>query len=188
MHRRTLILIHGYIAVFFLPLAVLYAATGVLYIVGAKGTLAETAVTVALPQGWPQTLDDARAIATARLQQHGLPEPNAIAGEFELGDDGYYWRALTHGVRLEQTGANAAELRVEESDLLRQFVEIHKNHAGPLFRFLGIAFGLGMLLLIVSGAWMMFQSRTYRRAATNLLAGGVVTSIAAYTATVLLSA
>lgn len=185
MNRRTLIILHGFIAVFFLPLAMLYAVTGALYILGSNGTSHDTTITVELTDGWPESIDAARELAGGRLLEAGLPEANPVAGEYVFDDDRYYWRALTHGVTLARISDDRAELRIQENSFYRQLVEIHKNHAGPWFRILGIAFGLAMLILILSGAWMMFASSMYRRTAGKLFAGGLVVSLAAYVATVL---
>lgn len=182
MNRRTLIKVHGFIAVFFLPLAMLYAITGALYITGSKGSIDETTLKVGLRSGWAQSIDVARSFANEHLLDAGFPAASNSAGEFVLGDGKYLWRALTHSVTLVRLDDATAEIRVEKNSLYKQLVEIHKNHAGPWFAFLGIAFGVAMMTLILSGAWMMFESSLYRRAASSLLIVGTTVSLAAYLA------
>lgn len=169
---------------FFLPLALLYAITGALYITGSRGTVSETRLTVELGEGWPDTIGAARELVTERLRRDGLPEANPVAGERVLPDGGYYWRALTHSVTLNPPAGGRAEISVQENSLFRQLVEIHKNHAGPWFAVLGFSFGLAMTILIVSGAWMMLGSSLYRRSANLLLSCGLAASVLAYVVTV----
>lgn len=180
MNYRTLVKIHGYIAVFFLPMAILYAVTGAFYIVGESGSVRSTSIEFPLAPGWPQTFPDAREVADHHLQQRQLRLVPRNVDRRVQEDDEYYWRGLTHSVTMTRSGDATATVIVNENDLYRQLVEIHKNHAGVVYAVIGFAFGIAMAILIVSGSLMMFRSRLYRRAATWLLSSGTVLCIVAY--------
>lgn len=187
MNHLTLIKIHGYIAVFFLPMALLYAVTGALYIVGKGGAAETVSFEVAATGSWPATTDAASALADRKLRENGLPSIiNAItATSRAVSDTEYYWRTLSQSVTLTRTGEETAELWVQDNSLYRQLVEIHKNHAGILFAIIGFGFGIAMAVLILSGALMMFRSRLYRRSAMLLASSGTALCLVAYGVSVL---
>lgn len=186
MSHRTLIKVHGYIAVFFLPIAILYAVTGTFYIIGKSGSATNVSLEFQTKGGWPKTVDIAHALVNERLRDNGLPAAaeNLAATGRAASDTEYYWRALTHSVALTKTGNETAKLQVQENSLYRQLVEIHKDHAGIFFTVIGFAFGIAMSILILSGSFMMFKSRLHRKAATWLLSSGTALCIVAYCASV----
>ena len=182
--HRVLVQVHGYVAVFFLPMALLYAMTGALYVIGIKGAAPETRIAVPLENSWPATDAQARAFVTDRLQANGLPALSSAAGHGMVVDTEYYWLALTHWVILTKIDDKRAELVVRKNSPLRQAVEIHKDHAGAIFTVIGFTFGLAMLLMIVSGAVMMFRAKSYRKTAVIVVACGSAMSVLAYLAAV----
>lgn len=185
MTHRTLIKVHGYIAVFFLPMAILYAVTGAFYIVGQSGSTQTASMEFSLTSGWPQSFPEAREAVDHHLQKSRLkPVPRNVDRRIQENDE-FYWRGLTHSVTLTRTGETSATVTVNENGLFRQLVEIHKNHAGVLYSILGFAFGIAMAILIVSGSLMMFRSPLYRRTATWLLSSGAALCFIAYYLTVL---
>lgn len=182
MSHRTLIKIHGYIAVFFLPLALLYAVTGTLYIIGKSGSASTVSVEFQTMDGWPETIEAAYPLVEGKLHENNLPVAlNSVTATSRVNSDTeYYWRTLAHSATLTKTGDAAATLRVQENGTYRQLVEIHKDHAGILFTIMGFGFGIAMSVLILSGALMMFKSKLYRKPATLLLSSGTVLCLAAY--------
>lgn len=177
---RTLVKLHGYTAVFFLPFALLYAVTGVLYIVGESGAAPQTVLAIPLEDGWPATVDVASAVVDSVLLENGLPAADGSAGARELDEGTFSWRALAHNVTLSRTGEFDAEIIFQQNGWYRRLVEIHKDHAGIAFSILGFAFGIAMIVLIISGATMMLRSMLYRKAATVLLACGTAVSLVAW--------
>lgn len=182
MNHRTLVRIHGYIAVFFLPLALLYAVTGTLYIIGESGSANTVSVEFQTTTGWPETIDAAYPLVEEKLRENDLPMAiNGVTATSRVNSDReYYWRTLAHSATLTRTGDAAAALRIQKNGPYRQLVEIHKDHAGILFTILGFGFGIAMAILILSGAVMMFRSKLYRKPATLLLSSGTVLCLTAY--------
>ena len=177
MSRRLLVLIHGYIAVFFLPLALLYAVTGGLYILGETGGDDRTTVSVAVTTP-PQSAVEAIRLMRPELEQHGWRVPGDDEYYREL-QGGYYWAKFTGSLRFTPTQSGSQwEIVHQRNHWYKQLVEIHKDHAGIYFSVLGFGFATGLFILIGSGAYMMFQSPAYRKAASILFVSGIsVTAI-----------
>lgn len=187
MTHRTLIKVHGYIAVFFLPMALLYAVTGTLYIVGKSGSTESVSIELEMTSSWPNTIDAAQSLVGGTLRENNLAATidSVLATARTNSDTEYYWRTLTHSVTLTRTGETTARLQTQRNSLYRQLVEIHKDHAGIMFTVLGFGFGIAMAVLILSGSLMMFKSRLHRRSATLLLSSGTALCVGAYFASVL---
>lgn len=180
VNHRTLVKLHGYIAVLFLPMAILYAVTGTLYILGESGAAATIRIEPAEVREWPESAEQASALVDGILRARGRPAIGSFA-EPRHGDDGsYVWRAMDRNVTLSKAAGGGVALRLEQHSTFRRLVEVHKNHAGILFSILGIAFGIAMSTLLLTGALMMFKSRLYRRSATAVLAAGVAMSAGTY--------
>jgi hypothetical protein len=180
MNYRSLVKIHGYLAVFFLPMAVLYAVTGALYIVGTSGEATKETLHISLTNDWPDSIENARQFTTQRLLANGLPAASNRAGEIEIDENTYLWRALSHTVRLTRTNPGQAVIVFQKNSLYRQIVEIHKNHAGGFFAFIGFAFGIAMTILLLSGSLMMIKSKVFRKNALWTLAVGTAACAYAY--------
>lgn len=181
LNHRTLVKLHGYIAVLFLPMAILYAVTGTLYILGESGAASTIRIRPAEVREWPESVEQAAALVNGILRTRGRAAIGSFA-EPRHGDDGsYVWRAMDRTVTLSKAaGGGGVAVRLEEHGTLRQLVEVHKNHAGIVFSILGIAFGIAMSTLLLTGALMMFKSRLYRKSASAVLAAGVAMSAGTY--------
>ena len=179
MSRRLLVQIHGYIAVFFLPMALLYAITGGFYILGQGGSDTRSTIAVQLAE---KPVDAGAAIAAIRgeLEKQGWRVPSVDDPVRPL-QGGYYWMGLGEVIRLSPKGTSGEwEIYRQQNHWYKQLVEIHKDHAGTLFSVLGFGFALGMFILVVSGAFMMFQSPLYRKVATVLVIIGSIISVSAW--------
>lgn len=178
--RRNLISIHGYIAVFFLPMAVLYAITGAFYVVGVRGNVDDMRIELDLPSNWPTTTSDALDVAAKALAGRGVTLSNTPDRSIEISKDEYLFRSLNYSFRLTQSGTNRAVVTYTKNGLYRQFVEIHKDHAGSLFSVLGFAFGIALFVLLLSGTVLILQLKQHRTPATYVLVLGTLTCSTAY--------
>ncbi len=173
MSRRLLVLIHGYIAVFFLPFALLYAITGGLYILGESGgdTRSTVSITTSTP---PSSAGEAISLMQAELSSRGWRVPTATDPYREL-QGGYYWGHFSETLRFAPSKTEGQwDIIHQQNSWYRQLVEIHKDHAGLYFSIMGFGFAIGMFVLILSGAFMMFQSKVHRKMATILVVVGIV--------------
>ena len=175
LSRRTLVLIHGYIAVFFLPFALLYAITGGLYILGETGGDERNTVEVTVSSP-PENTAAAIELITPALTERGWRIPKTSDNVREL-QGGYYWGRFDETLRFAPSNNGNWVISHQQNSWYKQLVEIHKDHAGIYFSILGFGFAIGMFVLVISGAIMMFQSPVYRNTAIKLLAGGVVVTV-----------
>lgn len=187
MKRRLLIQIHGYIAVFFLPLALLYAVTGTLYITGETGGVVHTDTTVILAN-IPDTHQELLPLIEPTLIENNwqVPSLSDYAREFP---DGYRWSYLGESIRVTfplnelgeiAEGQNEITIFRGKNTWYKQLVEIHKDHAGFYFSILGFAFGIGMLIMTISGGIMMLQSPVHKRIALILVTAGTFVTLATW--------
>ncbi|GAB1270177.1 hypothetical protein NBRC116493_34310 [Aurantivibrio infirmus] len=179
MKRKLLIQIHGYIAVFFLPLALLYAITGAFYILGETGGVVRTDASLE-SSNIPTTAKEIIPLIEATLNENNWRVPSADEYVREL-QDGYLWSSLGESVRVTITeGSSTIALNHTKNTWYKQLVEIHKDHAGKYFSLLGFAFGVGMIIMTISGAIMMLQSPTHKRIAITLVSAGTVITLATW--------
>ncbi|MAU40734.1 MAG: hypothetical protein CMF31_03845 [Kordiimonas sp.] len=165
INRLTWMKLHGYIAVFFLPLALLYVLTGTLYLVDVKGDAEVTRFPVETITAWPETGEDAEDVMTTLLEAKGLSLPGSMV---KGRPNDYFWLGLRSSAHLSLKNDPGAEvLNIElvhqEYDLMRSMVEIHKGHAGLIFRIMGIIFGVFLTTVLVTGAVLSLKSVAMRQ-------------------------
>lgn len=183
MRHRTLIKLHGFTAVFFLPMAILYAVTGAIYILGQHGSYAnEISVPVISDEQWPAREDAAILFVNKILQKKGFARINPFAHGGMLNNDTYRWLELDRRVLLTRNAQGMPQIVLQENNLLKRMVAIHRNLAGLLFAIIGVTFGIATMILVLSGAYMMLQMKLYRKSATLCLAAGTIMTVGAYIA------
>lgn len=169
--------IHIYISLFFLPLALLYALTGMAYILGfdQDSGLKENTYNVnfEIQEGKEKEL------VTNFLKENNIKLPKdeimeAKDGDFALGSTAY-------SVELHQNEGKFM-LITKERSFLGNMIMLHKNKVAWYFSVLGIAFGLTLLVLYLSGIMITLVAikKDRRNQILTILAGFIVTSIVAY--------
>lgn len=169
--------IHIYISLFFLPLALLYALTGIAYILGfdQDSGLKENTYNVnfEIQEGKEKEL------ITNFLKENNIKLPKdeimeAKDGDFVLGSAAY-------SVELHQNEGKFM-LITKERSFLGNMIMLHKNKVAWYFSVLGIAFGLTLLTLYLSGIMITLVAikKDRRNQILTILAGFIVTSIVAY--------
>ncbi|ASQ30648.1 PepSY-associated TM helix domain membrane protein [Campylobacter avium LMG 24591] len=169
--------IHIYISLFFLPLALLYALTGMAYILGfdQDSGLKENTYNVnfEIQEGKEKEL------VTNFLKENNIKLPKdeimeAKDGDFALGSAAY-------SVELHQNEGKFM-LITKERSFLGNMIMLHKNKVAWYFSVLGIAFGLTLLVLYLSGIMITLVAikKDRRNQILTILVGFIVTSIVAY--------
>lgn len=164
-------------------MAMLYALTGTFYILGESGTASTTVVEMTERRTWPQGEAAAFKLTNDVLRSRGIEGIGGLVQSRREGNGNYLWRGMSRNVTLLKGSGGIMEIHLQEHGVFRQLVEVHKNHAGMIFSILGVAFGFAMLILILSGAFMMFKLNSFRRSASVVLALGTAMSVSAYLAT-----
>lgn len=155
--RLWLMRVHAALAAFFLPVGLLFLATGALYTLGFEGGTSKRTFRIDAPGAHTLDLAALTELARRELAPRGIAPPT---GEPRLrsrgGRDYLDWRDLGRRVKLTPSPAGA-ELEVRESDWLRILMRIHTADAGPAFRVLAVAWAGALLALFASGVALGFS-------------------------------
>ena len=157
--RSLWIKIHLYVAAFFLPMLLAMAVSGGLYLLGVKGSVDSTPVSLSTTKALfadSRTLDrDVRELLNA----------NGIAHDFE------YIKVSGNKVITRPTSTNYYEFIIHQDeaqatlnrpDLIKSLVELHKGHGPLFFKDLQKLMALGLLIVLLSGFWLGASSAGLR--------------------------
>ncbi len=172
---------HNHVSMFFLPVALLYAVTGGLYIMGIHGgTDQKVIVEVAPEQPLPQDVRALQRFVTTQLQDRKLRLPE---GDAQFGRGTFIWgRPCGYHVMLEPPkGSTGTRITCITPALYSRLVLLHKAKCGTPFKVLGIAFAVAMALVYLSGLVIGWRAVSRRRTfLATLAAGALVTVILAW--------
>lgn len=182
---RLLISLHVGVACFFLPAAAAFLVTGAFYTIDVKGSYHVRVHEIPIAAPLAPDLDHNRAKAAAFLAAHDLAPPTGGDRLRRFGTSfAYEWHGSNRDVLLSPTDNPAiARIEVKDTTLFRRFVQLHKAKGGALFKGYAVAFSIGLLSLLLTGAAVAWARRPLRAQAAVMTALG----IAAFAASVLLS-
>lgn len=172
----TMMKIHGYFSVFFLALLFIYALTGILYLLDSKGSKSIRSEAVQL-ESWPISKQQALALMPQflkRLDEKKLPDNYSDR-------NGHQWSDFTKSISLSQNPEDKTVLvAVKTPDFMYKMLMIHKGNAGPLFTVLGIALGIYILLMLITGVWLSFKTKPMHQGSLISAAAGVLLVFISY--------
>ncbi|TLM77206.1 hypothetical protein ACONUD_12095 [Microbulbifer harenosus] len=179
MKSRTRFLwikLHTYFSCFFLPLAIMYLATGMLHMMDVDGGVrSEKQFEVTLPDGIPEAEEDVRAIMLPLMREKGQDMTLPADYYYEPKERYIGWYGYKGQVYFEPLAEpEKAILHIKKHDLWHQFLLIHKGHAGPIFWVVGLLFGLSLLFSLVSGLVIAIAVPMFRRTSIVFTLLGVV--------------
>jgi len=157
--RRLWIKIHLYVAAFFLPMLLAMASSGGLYLLGIKGSVDSTTVTLSTNQ-----LLSADS-GTLENDVRELLNSNGIDFDFEyikVSGSTFITRPTSSDYYEITTDENGAQATLNRPDLIKTLVELHKGHGPLLFKDLQKLMALGLLIILLSGFWLGASSPTLR--------------------------
>lgn len=177
--RLTWVKIHTYFACFFLPITLLYVATGVLYLFDIKGShSAEYEYSISLPEGWPKDEEMARKYVLPVIQQHSHGK---LPPDFYLEDEWIGWFGYKQEIFLDPTqDIENAKLQVNKHDLWHQLLLIHKGHAGIFFWIMAIMLGTSLVLSMLTGLVLAMSIPKLRTASLWVTLFGMTTLAVAF--------
>ncbi|WP_444930991.1 hypothetical protein ACJJIF_04195 [Microbulbifer sp. SSSA002] len=177
-NRLLWIKLHTYFSCFFLPIAILYIATGVVYLFDIEGGVDEQVeYSISLPKGLPSSEQETLKVISPIVQ----PEEITLPADFYLEDEYIGWYGYKRQVYLEPSeDKQSAILHVKEHDLWHQFLLIHKGHAGPLFWLSAIMLGTSLLFSLISGLVVAFAVPKFRKASVQFTSLGLIALVAAF--------
>ena len=168
---------HVYLCIFFFPMACIYAVTGISYVCGYTGKTDTVRLTAALEAPPPQTPEDKGALVKKILADNGVPCPKGEGKEmrnlFTIG------RPTGRHAVLEPARGDAQKVTVSINtpNLLSRLVLLHKAKGGAPFNIFGIAFGVALLLMYLSGFLFFWSASELRTKLTLCFAAGLTVTV-----------
>lgn len=173
---------HAYISCFFLPFALLIALTGVLYLFEIKGGASEkfeytieTELDFPLPKA---QLEAAIKNKFSSLGVHSELFPLPVE-YFEIIDMQGWWD-FDHEILITDHGDGAIKVIIEENNLWRQMVFIHKGIAGKAFFVFSVLFAISLIFSLLSGTVVALVMPKMKRNASIFIGVGFLSIMLIY--------
>lgn len=179
MKRTLLVGAHLYLAAFFAPFLIVIAITGGLYLIGEKGTLHYTPVATLKAQTLHSEQRPLAEHLTTLLQQAGVND-YAVKNMKVSGDTiiSYPSSRAYYQFKANETGVEITRVK---PDLLASTIALHKGHGPTLYNHYEKVLAIALLLIVLSGLWLGFQSKKLRKVMlTNFTLGLTVFVLLAY--------
>lgn len=167
--------IHIYLSLFFLPVALMYALTGILYISGFDQDSGATKNTYTLNAEIPKG-GEAEAMLNY-LQNNNIPLPSKTepkvnkSGALSVGGAHY-------SVSIAKSGENVWTITTLKRSFIGDLIMLHKAKAKWYFNILAIGFGITLVLLYLSGLMItLFNSKKNRGIQYGTIMAGIVVSV-----------
>jgi len=176
--------LHSYLAMFFLPVAILFAITGALYVFGITGDLNTKAYEIKLDKPLPrplaQNIEAQEEVMVKFAKETGIEVPEGKAKKGKMGvtlgsATGY------HLVLIPDADKDTATLQVNNPNLYFKTVMLHKAKCGVAFKVLGVGLGVVLIVLYITGVGLVLGKRSLRsKLLMTGLCGFIVMLIAGY--------
>jgi len=172
-NRSVLMKVHAILAVFILPVAVMFFVTGALYTWGIKGEYDTTVHEIHLESPLKIELEELVKLAEKELEARNIAVPTGQAKIKNIGD--YFkleWSGSDMDIVIESTSQPLiAQLEIKKASWYRQFVQLHKAKGGDPFKVYAVALATFLVLLLITGfimAWQMLKLRKLTLVSTVL--------------------
>lgn len=169
--RKLLVSIHLYLAAFFAPFILVMALTGGLYLLGIKGEMVKTPVTV---------VDNVHLDGkSAHLKQDviGVLASAGIESGFDyvkVRGDSFYTRPTNRTHYLLESVENGVAVTQIEPSLIAGLIELHKGHGPTAFRLVEQLLAAGLIVIMLSGLYLGLMSPMLRQPTGLLTIAGVL--------------
>lgn len=165
MNRLQLMKIHALLAAFILPVAIMFMVTGALYTWDIKGSYTNDTYEIPLSTPIKPDINELTNLAQLELQKlatsspEGQPQIKVYGSHFLLE-----WTGSSKDVILEPTkNALIAKLTVKNTSWYRNLVQLHKAKGGIAFKVYAAVFAISIIVLLVSGFIMAWQTPKLKR-------------------------
>lgn len=167
--------IHIYVSLFFLPCAVLFALTGIVYILGADQDTGLKVENYKLVKNIEAGKEKDALIQY--LQENNLKIPSnteVIKGK----DKGVTIGGAHYSANIAPIAQNEYAITLKTRSLLGDMIMLHKDKGAWYFSVLSIAFGIALFLLYISGLIItLFTSKKDRQKQLATLGAGIIITI-----------
>lgn len=167
---------HLYVSLFFLPMALLYAISGVAYIFGVKDDVFATKmkyeVNATLTKGQEEQ------ILLKILSEKGIKIPSNTATRNDRKQGGVSMGGIHYSINAKQQDPQTLLISTTTRSLLGDMILLHKDKGGWYFSVLGVGFGIALAFLYLSGLMItLFASKKDRNPQLAVLAIGIITCL-----------
>ncbi len=165
MNRIQIMTLHALLAAFILPVAIMFTLTGSLYSWGIKGSYEDTKHTIALSEPIKADLVQLTELAKAEMQKIGISKPEGKPSVKKGGNSFWLeWTGSSKDISLKPTkNSLEAQLTVKDTTAYRRFVQLHKAKGGQAFKVYAVIFSVAIVLLLISGFIMAWQTPKLKR-------------------------
>lgn len=172
-NRSTAVNVHLALAAFFLPFALMFLVTGMLYTISIKGSSTARQETIALSAPLEAELAPLVAVASKALADLGVDEPSGAASVRRVGSTFQLdWGGVARDISLKPTdNPGEATLTINEASPYRRLVQLHKAKGNAFAKAVSIAWAVGLAAIFVSGLAMVWAAPRHRKLA--LASGGL---------------
>lgn len=167
--------VHIYLSLFFLPIALMYALTGVLYIFGFNQNSGATQHTYHIKE--PVQKGQEVTAMLEFLKENHLEIPSSLEtkttknGAISIG-------SVAYSAHIMQHAENHYSITTTKRSILGNLIMLHKAKAKWYFNILAVGFGLTLILLYVSGLMItLFHSKKNRNIQYATILFGIAISV-----------
>lgn len=179
MNRLQLMKVHALLAAFILPVAIMFIVTGALYTWEVKGSYTNDTYEIQLSTPLKPDAGELKGLAQLELQKLATSTPEGQPHLKVYGDHFLLeWTGSSKDVILEPTKNElVAKLTVKKTSWYRNLVQLHKAKGGIAFKVYAVVFAISMLVLLVSGFIMAWQTPKLKRATLTTSLVGIGTFV-----------
>lgn len=160
MSRRLFITIHLYLSSFFAVVVLLVAFSGGMYLLGVKGSVAESEVG-RISGGVELMADPSKAAVLAALGRAGVDD---FGFDYVITrGDTLFTRPTSRAHYGLKVDGDAVTVTRHEPSFQKRLQELHFGHGPSYYREFQKIFAAGMLFIILSGLWLGLSSDRLRR-------------------------
>ena len=175
MSRKLLVSVHLYLAAFFAPFILIMALTGGLYLLGIKGEMVKTPVTVLQGTQLNGKSQDLEKDVSMLLEQAGIA---SFSFDYvKVKGERFYTRPTSSTHYLLEPGDSGVTITRVEPCLIAGLIELHKGHGPVAFRFVEQLLAAGLILIMLSGLYLGFVVPKYKGPTLMLSGAGVLVFI-----------
>ena len=184
MKKKNWMQIHTYLSLFFLPVALIYALTGVLYIFEIRQDSGARIHTIPLESAPEKGKEQEIILSTLKENNLKIPKNTKVTnfrGNMPRMGNVYYDVVISQD-------KNGAMLRATQRNLYGVLMLMHKSVGTKfqlgsfrfsLFDFIAIGFGISLVIFYLSGLIVTSFCKRNRKAAFGILGVGLIITILA---------
>lgn len=165
LNRPRLMKVHTILAAFILPVAIMFFVTGAFYTWGIKGGYETAVYNLDLEKPIDGEVSVLVALVKETLKQQNIATPSGDAKVKRIGHSFMLeWTGSKKDIVLEPTkNPLIAKLTIKKTSWYRQFVQLHKAKGGTPFKVYAAIFATILLLLLMTGFMMAWQTPKSRK-------------------------